>query len=275
MRKSNLLRVQDVRDAYRLIGECRDLGSEPALWQTRMLVGLCQLVGAPTGSCGEGRWARPLHPIQPLSVFDVGFDERGRERFMAYMREIGPQRDAIFRALENVPGPILTRTRSAIVSDAEWYRSADFNNYRKPAGFDHTLVSVCQVSRDGAIAAIALARGLGERDFSPAEVRLLEFFHGELGRLVGRQLASATEPNPEKLSPRLRQTLACLIEGDTEKQAAARLGLSPTTMHQYVTMLYRRFGVRSRGQLLVHVLRRSRRCEWTRALRVTSRTKVP
>lgn len=30
MRKSDLLRVQDVRDAYRLIGDCRDLGSEPA-----------------------------------------------------------------------------------------------------------------------------------------------------------------------------------------------------------------------------------------------------
>jgi hypothetical protein len=36
MRKSDLLRVQDVRDAYRLIGECRDLGSDPAPWQLRM-----------------------------------------------------------------------------------------------------------------------------------------------------------------------------------------------------------------------------------------------
>ena len=28
MAKSDLLRFQDVRDAYRLIGECRDLGSD-------------------------------------------------------------------------------------------------------------------------------------------------------------------------------------------------------------------------------------------------------
>jgi hypothetical protein len=45
MPKAELLRVQDVRDAYRLIGECRDLGSDPALrsashsergaWRTR------------------------------------------------------------------------------------------------------------------------------------------------------------------------------------------------------------------------------------------------
>src|SRR5439155_25823468 len=112
------------------------------------------------------------------------FSVRGRVRRawpradMAQFREIGRQGDAIFRALADVLGRVLTRTRSAIVSDAVWYRSADLNDYRKPAGVDHCLVSVCQVSHQGAIAAIALARGLGERDFSPGEVRLLEFgFH--------------------------------------------------------------------------------------------------
>jgi DNA-binding CsgD family transcriptional regulator len=267
MRKSDLLRVRDVRDAYRLIGDCRDLGSEPALWQTRMFAGLCQLVGAAVGTGGEGFWMRPAHPIQPLSFFEVGFDTHSRERWMAYLREHGPKRDAIFFALQNVPGRVVTRTRSAIISDAVWYRSATFNDYRKPAGFDHSLVSVCEVSDQGAIAAILLARGLGERDFSPGEVRLLKFFHEEFGRLIGRQLVSATESSPDKLSPRLRQTLACLIEGDSEKQVAARLGLSPTTVHEYVTALYRRFGVHSRGELLAHVMRRSGRGEWSCALR--------
>lgn len=264
MRKSDLLRVQDVRDAYRLIGECRDLGSEPALWHVRMFAGLCQLVGASVGSGGEAFWVRPAHPIQPLSGFEAGFDTCARERYMAYLRDHGPQRDPIFRALADVPGRVLTRTRSAIVSDAVWYRSPDFNDYRKPAGVDHCLVSVCFVSQQGAVAAIHMARGLGERDFSPGEVRLLEFFHEELGRLIGRQLVSATEPSPDKLSPRLRQTLACLLEGDSEKQVAARLGLSPTTVHEYVTVLYRRFRVRSRGELLAHLSKRHARAEWTR-----------
>lgn len=261
MRKSDLLRARDVRDAYRLIGDCRDLGNEPTLWQTRMFTGLCQLVGAAVGTGGEGFWMRPAHPIQPLSFIEVGFDSRARELWIAYLRELGPKQDAIFSALQNVPGSVVTRKRSAIISDAVWYRSPDFNDYRKPAGFDHSLVSVCDVSH-GSIAAIVLARGLGERDFSPGEVRLLQFFHGELGRLVGRQLVSATEPRPETLSPRLRQTLACLVEGDSEKQVAARLGLSQTTVHEYVTALYRRFGVHSRGELLAHVLRRPRQREW-------------
>jgi len=69
-------------------------------------------------------------------------------------------------------------------------------------------------------------------------------------------LLSATQSGPALLSPRLQATLLCLLEGDSEKDVAARLGLSPTTVHQYVSALYRRFRVASRAQLLGQVLRR-------------------
>ncbi len=62
-----------------------------------------------------------------------------------------------------------------------------------------------------------LHRAHSERELSPRERRLLSFVHGELGELIGRSLVSATEPRPDKLSPRLRQTLARLLEGDSEK----------------------------------------------------------
>jgi DNA-binding NarL/FixJ family response regulator len=68
------------------------------------------------------------------------------------------------------------------------------------------------------------------------------------------------------LSPRLRQTLVCLLDGSSEKEAAARLGLSPTTLHQYVTALYRHFGVRSRAQLLARVLRHLEPPHWDELL---------
>jgi hypothetical protein len=63
------------------------------------------------------------------------------------------------------------------VADRSWYGSADFNNYRKPAGIDHYLASVYEGSTAGAIAVITLNRELGGRDFSPREVQLLHFFH--------------------------------------------------------------------------------------------------
>ena len=258
MAKSDLLRVQDVRDAYRLIGECRDLGSDPALWHRRMLEGLCPLIGVPVAVGGEGRWKPPLEAI---SAFEVGLDARGRELYTAYHRELGPDGDPIFRALRHLRGHFV-RTRRDVVSDAVWYGSTAWNDYRRPIDLDDQLTSVYQVSDSGAVNVIALARARNEQGFSPRQQRLLSFFHAELGPLIGRSLVSDAEPRADTLSPRLRQTLACLLEGDSEKQVASRLGLSQATTHEYVTALYRHFGVRSRAQLMAHAIKRLARADW-------------
>jgi DNA-binding CsgD family transcriptional regulator len=262
MAKSDILRVQDVRDAYRLIGDCRDLGSDPALWHVRMLEGLCRLIGVPVAVGGEGRWIRPHPPVEVISAFDVGLDSRGREVYAAYQREVGPGGDPIFRALQHLPGRHVTRTRRQLVSDVTWYRSATWNDYHRPIKIDDQLTSVYQVSGGGVVNVIALHHAQGERDFSSRQQRVLSFFHAELGGLIGRSLVSAAESRPDTLSPRLRQTLACLLEGDSEKQVASRLGLSQATTHEYVTALYRHFGVQSRAQLMAHAIKRLARTEW-------------
>jgi DNA-binding CsgD family transcriptional regulator len=254
MTKTERLRIQDVRDAYRLIGECRDLGSDPTLWQPRMLEGSCRLIGAPAAGGGEGRWIQRPRVIHVFSAFDSGFDSRGRESVAAYHRELGPGADPIYRAWPRA-GDLVTRTRRQLVSDHTWYRSPAYE-YRRPANLDNQLTSICSIAGGPEFSVITLSRSPGEREFSPREQRLLSFFHQELGRLIGRSLVSATEPNPDSLSPRLRQTLACLLEGDSEKQVASRLGLSEATTHQYVTTLYRHFGVQSRAQLMAHVFKR-------------------
>jgi DNA-binding NarL/FixJ family response regulator len=81
---------------------------------------------------------------------------------------------------------------------------------------------------------------------------------GRPNRLPTEQVAAPeriAEQSLESLSPRLRQTLGCLLEGHSEKEIADRLGLSATTIHQYVTTLYRHFGVQSRAQLMAQTLR--------------------
>jgi DNA-binding CsgD family transcriptional regulator len=256
MSKSDLLRFRDVRDAYRLIGECRDLGRDPVLWHRRMLEGLCRLVGARAATGGEGRWPRPQRDIEATFAVDVGLDSRAHALYAAYMRELGPDHDPIFQALKQVPGRLVVRTRRELVADRAWYRSAAWNGYRRPVDLDDQLTSVYQISDAGVVSVIAMLRAPGERHFSPREQRVLRFFHEELGRLIGHALVSPTESKPAGLSRRLGQTLACLLDGDSEKQVAARLGLSQATIHQYVTALYRHFGVRSRGQLLAHVMKR-------------------
>ena len=78
---------------------------------------------------------------------------------------------------------------------------------------------------------------------------------GKPNRMPTEELAAPERIAEESLSPRLRQTLGCLLEGHSEKEIADRLGLSATTIHQYVTALYRHFGVQSRAQLMAQTLR--------------------
>ena len=95
-----------------------------------------------------------------------------------------------------------------------------------------------------------------------------------LCRMIGDTLnprptgPAANDPSPRRpngqvpatttvaLSPRMRQTLERLLAGDSEKEIAARLGLSPHTVHVYVKTLYRRFGVCSRGELFARFIDR-------------------
>lgn len=68
--------------------------------------------------------------------------------------------------------------------------------------------------------------------------------------LVGQQVG-ATAPAPgDGLPPRVRETLGRLLAGDSEKQIARRMGLSPHTVHVYVKSVYRHYDVSSRGELL-------------------------
>jgi DNA-binding CsgD family transcriptional regulator len=260
MSKSDLLRVQDVRDAYRLIGECRDLGSDPVLWQTRFLEGLCRLIGAPMAAGGEGVLVHPRGELQPLTTFSAGFDAAGQKALTSFMREVGPAGCPFISSLARLPGSVVTRTRAQLVPDRVWYRSRSFD-YHRQSHSGRQLASFCWTGGAAAIA-IVLVRAVGEPEFAPRQQRLLDFFHAELGPLIGRALVSATEPTLERLAPRLRQTLACLLEGDSEKQVAARLGLSHATVHQYVTALYRHYKVQSRGQLLACVMRRIAAGRW-------------
>jgi DNA-binding CsgD family transcriptional regulator len=258
MSKSQRVRHRDVCQAYRLIGECRDLALDPAAWQRRMFEGLCELLGAPAATGGEAVWPRPSRPLQPVSIIEVGHDPVFRERFLAFMRENGVRAEPIMVALEKRKGRLLTYTRRELVDDATWYRSVYFNDYRKVGRSDDQVTSLYQTSDEGTVLMIGVCRDLQERKFQARERNLLRFFHGELGPLIGAALASTARPPYVGLSPRLRQTLERLLEGDSEKQAAVRLGLSRATVHQYVTDLYRHFGVASRAELLASFLRRFR-----------------
>jgi DNA-binding NarL/FixJ family response regulator len=69
-------------------------------------------------------------------------------------------------------------------------------------------------------------------------------------------LDSTSDPSPADLPLRPRQVLRCLLEGDSNKQVARRLGLSRYTVSEYVGRIFRHFGVQSRQELLARWIQR-------------------
>jgi DNA-binding CsgD family transcriptional regulator len=259
MGKSHSLRLGDVRAAFRLVGECRDLGADSAAWRRHMAEGLGRPAGARVMMVGEVRWPRLHRPISIFQVLDTGLEAKERGPFLEFMRTRWPDAHPLCGPL-CLMGRRSTRTRAQLLGDREWYRTEFYNENLKPDfGIDHCINSFRELSADGTSDYITAHRAAGERDFLPRERRLVSFFHTELARLVGSALVSARDRrDTARLSPRLRQALDCLLRGDSEKRVASRMGLSRPTVHQYVMALYRHFGVGSRAEMLAYFLPVSR-----------------
>jgi DNA-binding CsgD family transcriptional regulator len=260
MSKSQRLRLDEVRASMRLVGECRDLGYDPEAWRRRALEGLSRMDGALFANGGEIHWPRSEGSMTVIHSVEIGSSKASAPDPDLTEgegdAETEPTCEAI-KAIRGDPGQLLTRVRRQLIPDREWYRTAHYLKYHRPAGIDHHVVSFWEMTGDR-VDVIGLHRYTGDRDFTERELNQLQLFHAELARLIGPVLVSPDDRfSPTRLPPRVRETLQCLQEGDSEKQAAARMGLSVPTVHQYVTALYRHYQVSSRAELLARVLRRS------------------
>lgn len=260
MAKSQRLRLRDLRSIYRLIGECRDLGADWHQWRAHALEGLRQLTGAQAAAGGEVQGFLTDGPKQ-IDLMSLGWaDNVGRTMWAKFIRGEAPTADPMYeRMLETLGrrGGLVTHTLHELIEERQWRRSEHFNEYRLPGRVDGCLYSYFSLPSAGkdVIDVIELYGALGNRPFDQRERRLVLYFHHELAQLVGRQLAAAGDPSLSTLPPRLQDVLMRLLEGDSEKQVAVGLGLGRSTIHEYVTALYRRFGVSSRGELMAHWIR--------------------
>lgn len=254
MASSDRLRLKDLRAAYRLLAECRELGSDPQAWRLHMLDGLRQLVGARVALTMQ------LHDIgteqeRITAPLDAGFLEpAGRALWGRYQREKAHRDDPFHLAYYgDFTGLLRTRCLYSVVDARQWQSSRHYNEYVRACGLDDRITSSLRLpSRSPpVIQVIVLHRATEDGRYTRRAQRLVHLFHHELETLIGRQLLlPGAETGGPALPPRLRQVLACLLQGDGEKQIAIRLGISRHTVNRHVQRLYRQFGVQSRGELM-------------------------
>lgn len=257
MSRSGRVRVAEVRAAMRVVGECRDVGHDPGGWRRRAADGVGRLLGAKVTTASEWYWRQPDGEMRPFDVHQVGLSEDDiRRYFLPFYAQPKPGDEVLLPPLRGYADAHIVSTRMRDVPDDIWYRSRMYTEFHTPVGLDFCAVSVWDLPGDR-VDSLGLHRDAADRNFSERELAVLKLFHEELGRLIGPVLVAADDAHsPTRLPPRVRQTLRYLLEGDSEKQIAARMGLSRPTVHQYVTALYRHYRVSSRAELFARVLRR-------------------
>jgi DNA-binding CsgD family transcriptional regulator len=248
---------------FELVGECRELGDDHRRWYVHLLAGLARQIWGGVAMGGEFVGARfgPVVAVNPADWgWDNGFNRVGWERGMAEFIK-NPRTNRLLSLSRylartaNSDGMCLARTD--LITDRRWDRAWDFQNMVKPGGADHSLFCFRALPglKDRQVGVI-VARALRARDFSAREKAVVQEAMAAVVPLIGGALTRYSEPSPSGLSPRLRQVLRCLLEGDTDKQMAVRLGLTRHTVNQYTKVIFRHFGVMSRAELLARWVRR-------------------
>ena len=260
MSKSGRVRLGELRRAFRLVSECRDLGHDPAAWRRRLLEGLDALVGYQVGAAVRFRHDPATGLPEACPLAEHGWDSP-RERSLwheNFLINRGFDWAITFRRFMALPGDLVTRTRGQLVEDREWDRSFEFLETRRPMGHDDLMVSYARAPDGEGLYGFTLNRSLGDGPFTTREGRLVHMLHHELARSFGTTVAIEPGGVFEGLPRRLGETLQALVEGDSEKQVAARLGLSRHTVHEYIKDLYRRLAVNSRAELLALCIKHRR-----------------
>jgi DNA-binding CsgD family transcriptional regulator len=268
MARSSRVTARDLRNAYRLLGECQELGDDPIVWRHHFFAGLKRLVGSDVTMGGEMAGGRTRRPCA------IGTTEWGWEA--GFRRDIWLRDLAEFAVnpwfhplMNHVLQEIKTNDsadvmRQEVITDRDWYQSKEYQLSHEAAGTDAIGFSFVLIPEREAFSGLILNRRLGERQFDTRERDLVAHLHRDVAQKIGGALTSLTEPSPEMLSPRVKQVLRCLLEGDGDKQIAKRLNLSVFTVNQYVKTIFKHFQVDSRARLQARWLKRGWgiNCRW-------------
>ncbi|MDY3561913.1 helix-turn-helix transcriptional regulator [Gemmata sp. JC673] len=266
---SSVLRLRDLRAVHALVHECRDLGDDGAAWRRHWFAGVAGLVGADLvlgGELGGVRGGAPRDLGTAEWGWENGFNRAGWLRALellradpAYSPLMGAYRVRVCRE----DGVALCG--SELVRDHDWGRGIEYQEVYRTIGVHRNLWCFRFIpGRADVTHGQIIARAAGRRDFAAREQAVVAEAYAAITPLMSGALAGFSDPAPSALAPRARDVLRCLLEGDSDKQIAARLGLSRYTVNQYAKVIFAHFGVASRAELLARWVRRGwgARCAW-------------
>jgi DNA-binding CsgD family transcriptional regulator len=141
-----------------------------------------------------------------------------------------------------------------VVERATWDGSTWVNDYVRPARLDRFLGSMRLVGPTTAHG-FGLMRSAGSQPFSDEDREVMQLVHVGLGNVFPDPDPRSRPAQRPTLAPRVQQTLDALLDGACDKDIAARLGISPHTVRQYVKTIFKAYNVSSRLELAARLLK--------------------
>ena len=249
------LALADAVACTRLLFECIELADDPVAWQKHLTDGAERLIGGVATA-----FKVVLLGAGPPSIHESmlsGGDPEMHRNFDDCLRESGHKdMPALARLVGNVAkeGNVSFRYSQLDGGLHAFHASPFYDRYFRELRIGDAAASF-HAQTPARLVCVMMLRLKTDRGFSGRQQDALAFLGSGLAQVVGSRL-EIQSPTRTSLSPRMRSTLEALLQGDSEKQVAARLGLRPSTVHDYVGELYRRYGVRSRGELLARFIKR-------------------
>ncbi len=223
---------------------------------THLMEGLCALTGAwnvtwvgavrldtffprDPAKGWRPRVIRHLHPTPPL-------DAAAREQ--ADKLELGDIDETTVRNLDGAGVFRANRLRDLV--GPEWFESPYYRIYYQGIGTEDAVWVASPVNQDTE-SWFGILRSPDPPPFTEAErdeiayaLRSLKWFHRQL--LLSHGLLVAVTP----LTPAERRVLHLLLTGLSERLIAEQLERSYHTIHDWITSIYRKFGVSHRAALM-------------------------
>lgn len=223
----------DVRRIVRLLGGV--IASAGGIHQKRRMLmdGLCHIVRATS-------WAwcmAEFDPDKPPSF--IGFEHGGwdEQRFGHYIEAMNhPDMNDVTRSLRPMDPAMLLENSNA---GAFWTR-ANIG----------TLLIYQRPMEGGGISGVAVYREMGESHFDERETKIAHIVLSEVPWLHFTAFPDQKSQDITRLYPRHRTVLNLLGDGWSRKKIAVHLGISENTVHGYVKVIFKHFGVHSHSELL-------------------------
>ncbi len=242
-----------------LVAQCCELWADPPAWQHHLIIGLEALIGGSGGLLAVTRYANGAPVVEEILLSKTN-DLDARSSFDRYLQN---------GAFQQLPGiDIIASTvlrvghyawrQSALMGSARAFRNSAFHDcYMRDLAVVDLLSSVA-AAQDGRFLGLCFMRRRSDKAFLQRDQNLLDLVTSGVAPHVGKRLVLQSQYGQHRLTSRQQTTLSGLLAGHSEKQIALRLGISATTVHEYVGAIYAQHGVHSRSELMAYYLWRSR-----------------